>query len=721
MKCPVTSHPNERKSNKLLQRIKHLSSVARLTLLFLLMIVITGVVVGLCFARLQTNFRKSCSDSIDNAGNALDILIADMNLNAMSMLDSADFSTSKIVTKYGSFLAISRALNNYVTCTDLISNAFYVNKDIQTVYTVGKPYHFKDFSLFNRGYGITDEDYADFFLLDQRNFWIPAQVVEEGKPAVLTHVVTYTLHADRPEYALVIHVVTDKLQNLLNRYLPSPGSMIMLLDTDNRPLYLTGNPSGTEWLAALSDIGQVDTNVFTLQIEGQAYETFVKSSDKSALYYALAVPRTEAFGIAGIDQYLTFFLCLMGLLAFFFILMALRWSRKNRHLFPERVALQLYQGGYSDKKALWDDFRQVGIAKPEDFCQALLLKIARPADVAYDNDRRQMPVRLLDKLLAEATSVIALRCLVEDTLFVLLAGEKKNLQVCLQGLLLAKEQLEQIAEADVAIGIGTMAPFSDTARTINEAKVAISNRFVRGENAVIDFQMLNSPIGYLSYPSDRLSQYYDALLTRKEATVQASLAQLMKIITSGNNLFFATCLMYDIVNTTLKAIDEMNYSSTAFQNLPISNINHFTSIEDVKGILDALIADIVLVFHEGTLPPMPVATDERAQLLDKMKEHIQAHFLDADFSVKSLAASYHMSISNLSHFFKKMQNTNVSSYILELRVNKSKELMRKTDHTFQDIASACGYVNISTFLRQFKQSENMTPSQYRALYRKAGS
>ena len=177
-------------------------------------------------------------------------------------------------------------------------------------------------------------------------------------------------------------------------------------------------------------------------------------------------------------------------------------------------------------------------------------------------------------------------------------------------------------------------------------------------------------------------------------------------------------IRFRIVNTTFKAIEELKCPKYIFDNIALQNISSFSSVQEIKCALDTLIQDVFLAFREEDADLREEISGDRSVQFQRIKEYIQQHFSEADFSVKAIAAEFDMSVSNLSHFFKKQQSENISDYILQLRIHKSKQLIRMTDQTFQDISLACGYANISTFLRQFKQSEQMTPSQYRAIHRK---
>ena len=67
----------------------------------------------------------------------------------------------------------------------------------------------------------------------------------------------------------------------------------------------------------------------------------------------------------------------------------------------------------------------------------------------------------------------------------------------------------------------------------------------------------------------------------------------------------------------------------------------------------------------------------------------------------------------LSSLFLKECGVPLKKYIIGKRIEKSKVLLISTNLPVKQIASAVGYEDEKYFLRLFKSSENMTPSQYR--------
>ena len=67
----------------------------------------------------------------------------------------------------------------------------------------------------------------------------------------------------------------------------------------------------------------------------------------------------------------------------------------------------------------------------------------------------------------------------------------------------------------------------------------------------------------------------------------------------------------------------------------------------------------------------------------------------------------------LSNLFKEKMGVNVTAYIHEVRIEKSKKLLLDSTWSIQQIAEQVGYQNEKHFMQMFKKICGMTPSQFR--------
>ncbi len=83
-----------------------------------------------------------------------------------------------------------------------------------------------------------------------------------------------------------------------------------------------------------------------------------------------------------------------------------------------------------------------------------------------------------------------------------------------------------------------------------------------------------------------------------------------------------------------------------------------------------------------------------------------------NLSLQNIADRLNLNIAYLSRLFKSDMGINFSKYITLLRLEKSKELLKETDKTIQEISSQVGYASTSYYIKVFKEHEGITPSEY---------
>lgn len=81
-------------------------------------------------------------------------------------------------------------------------------------------------------------------------------------------------------------------------------------------------------------------------------------------------------------------------------------------------------------------------------------------------------------------------------------------------------------------------------------------------------------------------------------------------------------------------------------------------------------------------------------------------------AITSLAAICHISVNRYSYVFKELMRVSPQQYIINLRLQKSCELMRHTNLNIKQISSLVGFEDQLYFSRIFKKYEKITPSQY---------
>ena len=112
------------------------------------------------------------------------------------------------------------------------------------------------------------------------------------------------------------------------------------------------------------------------------------------------------------------------------------------------------------------------------------------------------------------------------------------------------------------------------------------------------------------------------------------------------------------------------------------------------------------------LPVIVAAATNSDDVVKHIAEYIKANH-NKDLSLADLSETFHLSASHLSKKFKEKMGTNISKYIIDMRIEASKELLRNSELKMSDIAMRVGFSSLSYFAQAFKRLEGCSPHIYR--------
>ena len=96
-----------------------------------------------------------------------------------------------------------------------------------------------------------------------------------------------------------------------------------------------------------------------------------------------------------------------------------------------------------------------------------------------------------------------------------------------------------------------------------------------------------------------------------------------------------------------------------------------------------------------------------------IKDCVDREYLENHMSLEYVAGKVGRSAAYVSKLFKDEFGSNFLEYITKKRLEKSKELLEKTDMTIYEITERAGYADVSNFIKVFKRRYGITPGDYR--------
>lgn len=132
----------------------------------------------------------------------------------------------------------------------------------------------------------------------------------------------------------------------------------------------------------------------------------------------------------------------------------------------------------------------------------------------------------------------------------------------------------------------------------------------------------------------------------------------------------------------------------------------------LKFLLDLRIALCQLaVRSKGAVRDRPHNSELYAELCE-IRSSLKAHPENA-MTVSEIARKVHISRSYLHRMYHSFFGKGIVEELISFRINKARRLLEEGDLSVAEIAEKCGYSNYNHFVRQFKETEGMTPSEYR--------
>ena len=110
-----------------------------------------------------------------------------------------------------------------------------------------------------------------------------------------------------------------------------------------------------------------------------------------------------------------------------------------------------------------------------------------------------------------------------------------------------------------------------------------------------------------------------------------------------------------------------------------------------------------MAYFRGGLPP---------RVVRRLREHIDSN-IDQRISVEALAKLANLSVCYFVRAFKQSVGVTPHDYLIRRRVERTMELLSRTEMSLSEIALAAGFADQSHCARRFRQHVGMSPRDYR--------
>lgn len=170
-----------------------------------------------------------------------------------------------------------------------------------------------------------------------------------------------------------------------------------------------------------------------------------------------------------------------------------------------------------------------------------------------------------------------------------------------------------------------------------------------------------------------------------------------------------TTIGIQLLNILYEYLGEIHRDLLTLQNLRTHAMNEYLDLPTYQEKINFLITkyyDVLMSIH----------TKKQAHtnsIITFATSYIADHFCDLNFNISFLANHMNVSLSYLSTVFKQSMGINLSTYIIDLRIDKAKKLLAHFQYSIYDISLQCGYEDSRYFSKIFKKKLGLSPSEYR--------
>lgn len=105
-------------------------------------------------------------------------------------------------------------------------------------------------------------------------------------------------------------------------------------------------------------------------------------------------------------------------------------------------------------------------------------------------------------------------------------------------------------------------------------------------------------------------------------------------------------------------------------------------------------------------------TGEERRIIRIVKDMVRRQ-MGVEVSLQHIAEQVQLTPQYLSGLFKTETGQNFTDYVLEIRMDKAKRLLKETNLKIYEVASYCGYASPKHFNNTFKQIIGKTPNEFR--------
>lgn len=284
-----------------------------------------------------------------------------------------------------------------------------------------------------------------------------------------------------------------------------------------------------------------------------------------------------------------------------------------------------------------------------------------------------------------------------------------------------KQYQEQICkQCSVTCSIGVSCCFGhiqDFSVHLEEAFAALKQRMFTGKQSLVFYSDVfpwqrsgNTALFYDTVNKTKI-EIYHALRAGQKDKVLDILNGYQHVLQQSSNipLDFIRTVFGDFATVFMMYAFEQNIDTARLlqgMTSPVEAVFTAATMTDMFSVLNKTTLMIFECINEKTQA-------ETSSLIQKIKRYVWTHIAD-DITLEALSDVVFLTPNYISTLFKKETGISFKDYVVEMKIQRAKELLQSNNLKIHEVAEAVGYHSSTYFSKIFKKVTGMYPSDYRA-------
>jgi len=302
-----------------------------------------------------------------------------------------------------------------------------------------------------------------------------------------------------------------------------------------------------------------------------------------------------------------------------------------------------------------------------------------------------------------------------DNLIIILGSNEKDKNVLVMKAMFLLDEIrfniKKYLKIDISIGLGSMSnSINKLKESYKDSLTALEYKKFIGANKVIYIEDLEpSPTNDVVFDEEKENRLISSIKFGSEKDVKTAIKDIFDDIVRSSLSLKDYQLYYLEIVTALTRLGR-KFKVDICQMMGISNINDeiqkYATLDEIKEWIEKICIELNKTISDRM-------KSKTKLLLEKAKDYINQNYSDDTLSLQKLADQLYISACYLSMIFKKEAGETFLKYLMRVRLEAAKELLRNTDIRTTEIAERVGYPDINYFSFFFKKNVGISPREYR--------